>query len=104
MPVLALSRGPPGTDGELATCAAPGAADTATLGRLGLPPLGLARLFVPALPAHVGQNAGTLYFAPELPESLLQVLALPDMDLQRSVPFWSCLMSAPLDARSIPSL
>jgi hypothetical protein len=26
------------------------------------------------------------------------------MDLQRSVPFWSCLMSAPLDARSIPSL
>ncbi len=68
-------------------CAAPGAADTPSLGRLGLPPLRLAGLLVPALPAHVGQNARALNFAPKLPKSLLQVLALPDLDLQRSVPF-----------------
>ena len=49
--------------------------------------LRLARLLVPSLPAHVRQYACPLNLTSELPESLLQVLALPDVDFQQSVPF-----------------
>lgn len=74
---------------ELATRSAPGAADAPPFGRLGLTTLRLARLLVSALPAHVCQDARALNLAAELPEGLLQILPLPDMDLQLSVPLWS---------------
>lgn len=84
--------------------ATPGAANASSLGRLGLASLRLAWLRVPAILAHVGQDARALNLAPELPESLLQILAFCDLDLQRSVSLVSCTASAPLVAGFISSL
>lgn len=78
-----------------------GATNASSFGRLGLASLRLAWLRVPAILAHVGQDARALNLAPELPESLLQILALRNLDLQRSVSLVSCTAFAPLVARSI---
>lgn len=41
-----------------------------------------ARLLVMAFAAHVGEDSCPLHFAPELPESLLQILSFSDLNLQ----------------------
>ncbi len=41
-----------------------------------------ARLLVMPLAPHIGQDSGSLYLAPELPESLLQILSFSDLNLQ----------------------
>ena len=65
-----------------------GVPSQAPLCSLRLAPLGLAGLLVMPLAAHIGEDAGPLDLAAELPQRLLEVLTFLDLNLQTRSPLF----------------